>query len=522
MFANEADAYAGKGLRRTKFVQDRASRSPRSVTMPSMRTGHLGRSLATLVALLAGALALAAPAAAAPNGPIATQCSQVDQRLITPCYGLDQLARDAAADCRYAGAAPDGTCVVPPEPAVTEKAIEDFQGSPTDQALKLQYALGSDLPLRNAPWIGTHNSFNSIAEMGPTLSDTDSNQQLSIPNLLRIDVRAIEIDAHWFPSASNAGGQAPVICHGQDNHAGCTIERPMSSVLAEIATWLAHNRGQVLLLYIEDHLNSAIDSSNGYGVAAGVINSQLGPLVYRPTNVGPGCQSAPLALTRNQVLAAGAQVVIVDNSCGDGNTAWQSQVFNWGSSHFEDRPTNFSYPSCGGHDQGFYDSTLVRYYEDSTWLTTFGANVGQSSVDDGLTPATVGAMVKCGVDLFGFDQLLPGDGRLAAAIWTWAAGQPTAAGECAIQRASDGRWEARDCGEQHQPACRNPDGSWQVPATATSESSAAAECSAAGAAFAVPRTGADAERLSAAAGPADVWIALNHSSGSWAPAAGAS
>src|SRR5947209_4984210 len=118
-----------------------------------MRAGGRGRCFATIAASFAAGLALATPVAAAPNGPIANQCSQVDHRLVTPCYGVDQLARDAAADCRYSGVAPDGSCVVQPEPAVTQKAIRDFQGSPTDQALRLQYTLGNDLPLRNAPWI---------------------------------------------------------------------------------------------------------------------------------------------------------------------------------------------------------------------------------------------------------------------------------------------------------------------------------------------------------------------------------
>ena len=50
----------------------------------------------------------------------------------------------------------------------------------TQRALGLQYELASDMPLRNTPWVGTHNSFNSVAEMGPALSPLDSNQKLPI------------------------------------------------------------------------------------------------------------------------------------------------------------------------------------------------------------------------------------------------------------------------------------------------------------------------------------------------------
>ena len=50
----------------------------------------------------------------------------------------------------------------------------------TQRALALQYELGGDLGFRDAPWVGTHNSFNSTAEMGPTLSAQDSNQRITL------------------------------------------------------------------------------------------------------------------------------------------------------------------------------------------------------------------------------------------------------------------------------------------------------------------------------------------------------
>lgn len=51
-------------------------------------------------------------------------------------------------------------------------------------------------------------------------------------------------------------------------------------------------------------------------------------------------------------------------------------------------------------------------------------------------------MTDCGVNLFGFDQLLPEDGRIQASLWSWAPDEPRAgAGACALQGA-DGRWVA--------------------------------------------------------------------------------
>src|SRR6185312_16004608 len=118
------------------------------------------------------------------------------------------------------------------------------------------------------------------------------------------------------------------------------------------------------------------------------------------------------------------------SGCGAG-AAWPGSAFDW-SSHVETRPVAFQdFPRCGpDYTRATYDSKLVRYFEDSTWLTTAAANVGQSSVDDGITPATAAAMTRCGVDLISMDQLQPGDERLAALVWSWAPGEPGAAGGC--------------------------------------------------------------------------------------------
>src|SRR3712207_7384477 len=47
------------------------------------------------------------------------------------------------------------------------------------------------------------------------------------------------------------------------------------------------------------------------------------------------------------------------------------------------------------------------------------------------------AMTDCGVNLFGFDQLLPSDGRIEATIWSWAKDEPRQPGGCALQRRSE-------------------------------------------------------------------------------------
>jgi len=385
------------------------------------------------------------------------------------------------------------------------------------RALALQYELANDVALRNAPWVGTHNSFNSRAEMGPTLSTLDANQQITIVDQLRQGVRSVELDLHWFPSLQG-GGFAPVVCHATDQHVGCTTEKLLGAVLDQISGWLREpaNRDQVLLLYLEDDLNAGQEA---YDSAAASINQKLGDLVYRPPPEA-GCNPLPLALTREQVLAAAAQVVIVGD-CGIGQ-AWQGAVFDW-SAREEGRPREYTdFAQCGpDFSRETYESTLVRYFEDSTQVT---ANTGTE--DDGITPETAAQMARCGVDLFGLDQLVPDDPRLPALVWSWAPGEPQG-GSCAVQRVADdypfGRWFAEGCGQRRRPACRRPDGSWVIPKRGVRPKkgkTAKARCRKMDAAFSVPRTGFEAQLLRVAmqaAGADEVLLGYKRRDERWVP-----
>jgi hypothetical protein len=449
---------------------------------------------------------------ASEGGSLTRFCRETDDRLHGPCRGIEVLAAAVSAACRRAGIVNDTECDTPLSPEVAAAAVDAYEHSWTHRALGLQYRLAGDVGLRNAPWVGTHNSFNSTAEMGPTLSDTDSNQQLTLVDQLRLDVRSLELDVHWFPSVE-AGGFAPVVCHATGEHAGCTVEKPLARVLEQIAAWLRANSHEVLLLYLEDHL----DTKAGYDAGAAAVEAKLGGLLYRPPGGGASCRQLPLNLSRDRILAAGKQVIIV-SGCGIG-TAWPAVVFDW-SAHKEERPRGYTdFPRCGpDFDRTTYDHTLIRYFEDSTGLTAGGSTVGAASRDDGITPQTAARMARCGVDLLGMDQLLPEDGRLDALVWSWAPGEPRdQGGGCAVQR-HDGRWVARPCTERHPVACRAPSGAWSVAGPAVSAASAAARCRSVKKAHAVPRTGYEGQLLRLAmahARAAEVWLGYRRIGASW-------
>ena len=462
---------------------------------------------ALLALLLTTALALAPGAHAQ---AIDTTCGQLSPSA-APCIGSDKLAEAAAAECRRIGL-PESDCVLPLGHEVSSEMVKAYRGTWLHRAAAFQYRLGGPEPLLQAQWLGTHNSFNSVNNE-PTPSHTDSNQQLALSQQLDIDMRALELDLHYIPTLAAGGSGAVVVCHGRgadEAHFGCTTEPLFSQVLPEIAGWLNAHRDQVLLLYLEDELGDPA----GYPQAVGTLDSVLkhsdgSSMIYRPSPsqmTAKGCANLPLDLSRNAVRAAGAQVVIVGN-CRSG---WASDVFSWDDNHVESgsTPAYKPFPACDStYNRGVYDSKLVRYYEDSTFVSaaTDPAQTPSQAGEQALTPARVSSMTRCGVNLFGFDQILPHDGRIEASIWSWAKGEPRRArGRCAVQR-SDGRWRTRPCGTRRPAACRTASG-WAVSPRPIPYAAAPAACRSLGASFDLPRTGYENSLLRQAAGTRGVWL----------------
>ena len=428
---------------------------------------------------------------------------------------LQVIGESVSANCRALALTPEATCDTPLSPQVRRAAVDAYQGSWVNRALGLQYELAGDVGLRNSPFVATHNSYNSVAEMGVALSPNDSNQQLPIVDQLRLDVRSLELDVHRFFRAQDVGF-VPVVCHarsGDQAHAGCSTEKPLADVLEPVLGWLRANPGEVILLDLEDHL----DTPAGYDQGAAVVESVLGERIFRPEG---DCETPPLDLSRDDVRAAGKQV-LVTTGC-DGSAAWSALGFDRNARE-ETRPRGFEdFPSCGpDFTRAQYDQGIVRYFEDSTGLNAVGSAVGALEPDDGITPETAARMTRCGVDSIGLDQLLPGDGRLEALVWSWAPGEPAVRrnADVAVQRAS-GRWEARTRNMRRPVACRAADGTWSVAPTAVAPRAADAQCATLGAVHAAPRTGYEGQLLRAAmntAGVDVVLIGLRQVDGRWEP-----
>ncbi len=420
--------------------------------------------------------------------------------------------------------------------AVPTAARAEAEAKPgwAQRALDLQYELASDVGFVNTPWVGTHNSYNSREQTGLTsLSAEDANQEITNVEQLDAGIRSLELDVHRVPDNPELGKLR--VCHGRgadQGHFGCTLEKELGPTLAEIAEWLGRpaNSDQVLLLYLEDHMGDAA----GYDAAAEVIREELGEMLFAPSE--EGCTEVPGTLTRDEVRAAGRQVVIVSD-CGPG-TGWAEVAFNW-NSHVESRPVDYAdYPDCGpDYDRATYDSKLVRYFEDRTALTNrVGPPTGVATPDDGITPETAAAMARCGVDLIGMDFMSgPADPRLEALVWSWKTNRPRPGGErkCAIQRqgvpVSDSlgggkrsAWLDKRCRRLKRPACQAADGTWSIPGKARRFGEARDACERRGLALGAPRTGYESQQLGAvmdAAGTRNAWLGHRLRGGEWQPTA---
>lgn len=438
------------------------------------------------------------------------------------CKSIEAGTWLAAQTCRRVDGLREPLCPTLDGRPVHESAMVAFEASWLARALALQSQLDRDVPLAQALLPHTHNSANSTA-YAPSVSTLDANQVLSLTDQLRLGMRAIEIDVHWTPNPSGDpahGFRAVVQCHGEPVatpagtlHAGCSTDTPLVDLLEEVRAWLdepAH-ANEVLLLYLENALD---DDRVAHATAVAAIESTLGPLVARPTaDADEGCLPLPVTRTKQQLLDAGTRVLITGN-CGPGG--WDDWVFDrypsWdesGGSTFDCTDERYRLDREGLD----FESILVRRYEDSTWLS---AMAGSGSHRDA---ATMTEMVRCGVNLVGFDQLHPGDDRLPSLVWSWRTDEPAvdAVGACAAF-GGDARFFADDCAVPRPVACRTADGGgWAVTPAPVAWADGDEACRTAGhLAAGVPVNGWDNGLLRTAAdkaGAGEVWLAYGQDAG---------
>ncbi|BBX73284.1 hypothetical protein H7H78_04995 [Mycobacterium shinjukuense] len=485
---------------------------PRARWLQSVQSVQSAVVVSAVVVVLTTAAPVVADAGEVGTRPPPTAPCDAISPIAIPCVALGKFADAVAAECRRVGI-PGTRCGLPLAHRVTQAARDAYLQSWVHRTARFQYALQDPLPMRDAQWLGTHNSFNSLSDSF-TISHADSNQQLSLTQQLDIDVRSIELDLHYVPRLELHGAPAVTVCHGlgpKNANLGCTVEPSFANVLPQIANWLntPGHTDEVILLLIEDQLENAAAYASAVATLDHVLRRPNGTsLIYHPDpgqRAANGCVKFPLDASRDDVRASGARVVRV-SSCVP---SWSADVFDWAGREVQGGSTSRyqPYPACDATYGGaVYAARLVRYYEDSTLVSALADPTRPPANPEALTPPKVQAMTDCGVNLLGLDQLLPEDGRIQASLWSWAPDEPRAgAGTCTLQGA-DGRWVAAPCGDAHPAACRDATGTWPVTAL-VAFAGAASACAAIGADFALPRTGDQNAGLHSVAGAAGgAWV----------------
>lgn len=471
-------------------------------------------AVVALAALAVLPLGTAAPAVAQSAADVVQSCepaTDVPETGPRACGGLERGTWLAAQHCRRVPSAEEPVCPALDGRPVHEAAVQGYEQSWVAHALDLQRDLDLDVPLTASLILHTHNSGNSAA-YDPSLTINDANQVLSVTDQLRLGIRGIELDLHWTPNPAGEpedGLRAVVQCHGQtvatpagSVHPGCSVDRTFDDHVAELAAWLGRPEAEdeLVLLYLENQLDGD-EAAHASAVAS--LERHLGALLHRPAH-GAGCQHLPVHRTKRELMADGARVLLTGN-CGPGG--WTDLVFERGGAWEESGSSTDDLvgSDCDAEREAVgYDEAFVRRYEDSTFLSLM-VNGGSH-----ISPEAAAAMVRCGVNLPGLDQVHPGDERLPALVWSWRADadldDPAAA--CAVQ-AVDGRFDAAPCVTVRPVACRTSEGGWAASGRSVAWAFADLACRAGGHDGAgVPANGWDNELLRRATeGVGDVWLA---------------
>jgi hypothetical protein len=223
----------------------------------------------------------------------------------------------------------------------------------------------------------------------------------------------------------------------------------------------------------------------------------------------------PMDTSRSEIRAAGARVILAGN-CGPG--AWGAWVHQRGPRWKEgglDYGDDFTPERCAAERAALdYPNNWIRHWGDETGLSAAADAGGDVTVSDARN------MVRCGVNMPGFDNLVPFDERLEQYAWSWAPDEPAtnSDGACATH-GPDGRFRAADCaGATAQPFACFDGASWHVTTGADTWANGDETCAAEGlGAFAVPWSGYENERLKTARPPGviEVWVNYHASNGAW-------
>ncbi len=306
--------------------------------------------------------------------------------------------------------------------------------------LKIQHYLDYNVPLADATFIGTHNSFNSLA-----YKDILGTELYPIPNHL-VDMEAqLEFGARVLSLDFHELGGNIILCHDLSDTICRSSDLPLQTGLDEIATWLSSNPREVIIIDIENFLstNAALTKA-----AMDISGSNLAPYIYRPEDLyqtsDGSCKELPMqGLTKADILAKGRQVIIAtfrnayggDLSCTNGSngTGIRDWIWEW---------TGLGYKGAE------IDSEFKRY--PHIWSGVYEDRAFGSGDSDEVSGSELTDVLNKGAGFIGLDMFVNVD-RHSSAIWSWDTNQPDnydvqgSEEDCAVLNHSTGKWSDENC-----------------------------------------------------------------------------
>ena len=273
--------------------------------------------------------------------------------------------------------------------------------------LGLQHHLDYTVPLADATFIGTHNSFSNPADgMNVALVE---NHDLGIDTQLRKGARILNYDIY--------DDGVVRMCHGSCLFFG---GETFTYGLRELDSWLSEtaNADEVVLLVLQD----ALETDAFHDLALADIMSALGDSVYTPKDHFGGsnnqtCRDVPMqALTKQDVLDADRNVLMASFSTEDGGECELSGE-DW-------RDWVWELPVLTA-PRFFFDSTMKRYPHQWTIAAEDRCAGCLETLDPYFAGRIEDALVR-GAGVLGLDFFVT-QSRHEAAIWRWHPNQPNSA-----------------------------------------------------------------------------------------------
>ena len=414
--------------------------------------------------------------------------------------------------------------------------------------LQRQNYMDYDVPLSQATWIGTHNSYNA-SKRGYYLV----NQKHGMITQLDYGFRVLNYDLY-----DDAGKIR--LCHGVclseassvadlgidtvdsvldefGDWAGVNVdidfgninfkEDKLSDTLEELADWLDDHPDEMILIIIEDGLSSTGEHND----AADIIRNKLDEYLYTPEfDTGDNnndCRYLPVStLTKRDIINSGKQVVMTTAAGCNAEGDWRNVVWELKNTAYladeylkeddmresdslsmvyEDRSAWGAMLHCPGD---VVIDILTDAFESPESFFGFLGDVVTGGVDEQaredaeacidkwtLSGPELKASIVRGAGIIGMDFGLE-EVRHEGAIWSWREDEPSGGDgkNCAVHY--DRKWETDYCDVNNTAfACQTIDGEWKVVSGSGNFSDGPSICEAEGYYFSAPVNAGENKKL---------------------------